>query len=178
MLAAGEAGLTEVGEALSEAVVSIQQIGELGVEATDRLHDSDAAKKGFAGRLLVTRQLSSDLAEPVAKFEAEIERYYEALTAADAMTRYVLSRLKEDSADETEIVAYLDNVDALIDAAEGSESGIASYTRSAADWKRLSKDLSAPAKTIERAGHRMLEGIAMISAWRDLVNDVRGALDD
>ncbi len=177
MLTAGELGLTDVGVALTDAVVSTQKIGALSSEATQRLGASDAAGKGFAGRLLVTRQLATDLEEPVAMYEQQIQRYYESLSAADVMTRFVLKRIIEDPTQRTdETAAYLDSIEGLIDAAEGTESNIAEYIKSAASWKRLSRDLAGPAKTIERAGNRMLEGITMIGEWRPLVDSAREAI--
>jgi len=177
MLAAGEAGLNDVAGILSDATVSIQEIGTLSSEASAKVKTSDAAGKGFAGRLLVTRQLATDLEPIVGKFEADIQSYYEALSAADAMTRYLIKRITEEPSERTpDTDAYLDSIESLVDAAEGSETNIAEYIRSASEWKRLSRDLAGPAKTIERAGNRLLEGITMIGKWRALVAQAREAI--
>lgn len=178
MLAEGEAGLHEVSGHLADAVASTKLIGNLSSEATNSLRESDGAGRGFAGRLLVTRKLAADISEPVATYEANVELYFAALSAADAMTQYVLRRIKDDPEERSaQTKGYLDTLEALIDAAEGSEEGITGYIRSVAAWKKLSKDLAGPARTIERAGHRLIEGIAIISGWRGPIAEARTALE-
>lgn len=171
-LADGESGLTEISDALNDATGAILEVSALTGDA------SDIAGRGFAGRLLVTRQLGAELQEPLDAYETAVERFYESLYRAEAMIDFILTRLAEEPEEASvQGLEFVDSIEQLVAAGEYAEPSVVAYARSAGEWKKLSRDLREPATLIERTSHRMSEGIAKMSAWRPRLQAAREAIE-
>lgn len=177
-LADGQSGLTEISDALNDATGAILEVSALTGDATQRIKDSDIAGRGFAGRLLVTRQLGAELQEPLDAYETAVERFYESLYRAEAMIDFILTRLAEEPEEASvQGLEFVDSIEQLVAAGEYAEPSVVAYARSAGEWKKLSRDLREPATLIERTSHRMSEGIAKMSAWRPRLQAAREAIE-
>jgi hypothetical protein len=178
VLAEGERSLGDVASALGESTALIVQMGEITSAAAERLHASDAAGKGFAGRLLITHLLSRDLVEPAADFERQSQLYFTALGSTDAMVDYLVRRLEAEPDERAGSREYLESLLALVEAATESEPNIVGFITSVADLRKASRDLAGPARTIERSGNRIVEGIGIIQSWGPRVQGLLDMLAD
>ncbi|PVW06575.1 hypothetical protein DEA06_03450 [Microbacterium sp. Gd 4-13] len=179
ILADGETGIKDVAEHLGNAQVSILEINEFVVEGTAAIKASDEAGRGFAGRILVSRNLAANLAEPTADLDNQIEAFYEATILTDAMVRFIIRRMVDDPSevDHDEAIRYLNTIEGLVEAAKSSETGVVAMGRAAESWAKVSRDLRAPGKLISRASHRYIEATSMMAAWDGPIAEAREALD-
>lgn len=166
MLAEGEAALGEVSGTLDEMTGISGQIGQLMNESIARIKESDAKKKGFAGRLIVARQLAHSLAEPTGLFEGLANDYVGSVAKLDAMVDYILRRMEEDPAEAEDGQGFLRAVIKLADAVDGVAVSVAHFREGAVGLRKLAKDLAPASKTIERSLNRYASGNTTISGWR------------
>jgi hypothetical protein len=172
MLAEGEAAMGEVSGTLDEMTGISGQIGQLMNEASERVKESDAKKKGFAGRLVVARELAASLAEPTGLFEELANDYVGSVAKLDAMVNYILGRMEEDPAEAAEGQKFLLALIGLVDASDGAAVKVAHFRESAVELRKLAKDLAPASKTIERSLNRYASGNATISGWRDRIEPI------
>jgi hypothetical protein len=143
------------------------EIGEFSGDFAQRISESDAQGKGFAGRLLLTRELAAKLTEPSNQLESLANDFYADISRLDAMVQYIVARYQSgeetlDAGGQT----FLQSLVGLIDSAEGGAVGITQFRDGTRTLSQMSRDLDPAAKTMGRANNRLLEGIALISAWR------------
>lgn len=172
MLVDGETAMGHIAEVLGQSTATLNLIGETTSAATRSLHESDAGGHGFAGRLLVAKKLAEDLRNPSDSFEQQANEFFADVQRVDAMVTYMVDRLRSGVEDPSESIGFLNSGLALVDAAEQSAVGITNYRESIKGLRKQSKLLDAPAKALERGASRMLEGIAILSAWRSPMTEV------
>jgi len=178
LLAEGERGIHGISEVLTDATTTIQEIGAHTADATEAIKASDAANKGFAGRLLVARELAATLAEPADDFAVSAGGFVDHVNRTDAMVRYAVGRGVESDSERREMQGFYASVIGLIDSAEESAPSISKYGRSAADLRKFSSVLKSVSRSLEGSANTYVEGIAVISAWRGEVEPLLDADDD
>jgi hypothetical protein len=167
ILAEGEEALTHVSTVLGSATGIAGEIGELSGDFAQRISESDAQSKGFAGRLLLTRELAAKLTEPSNQLESLANDFYADISRLDAMVQYIVARYQSgEEILEAGGLTFLQSLVGLIDSAEGGAVGITQFRDGSRTLSQMSRDLDPAAKTMGRANNRLLEGIALISAWR------------
>ncbi|TXN31945.1 hypothetical protein [Lacisediminihabitans profunda] len=171
ILADGETAIEHISEVMTEATALTSQVGEIMTEHTVLVSESDARQGGFAGRLRVARSLSNALSEPAAELESASNAYYEDARSLDAMVDYVVTRILTDeelTGEEKEgLVDFARTVLRLVDAADAGAVGTARFRETVRGLRSFSKDLRPVVQVLDRATSRFLEGLAMMSAWRD-----------
>ncbi len=167
LLADGESALTEVTEVLGRASAAMAETGTLSEAAGERTAQSDARGGGFGGRLLVARQLASDLRAPTEVLEISAGEFLERVQRMDAMMQYMFSRWQQDSSDVEDSREFAEGMLSLIDAAEDSESGINQMIQGTRTLRGIARDFNPVAKSIVVSLNRMLQGTAIIVAWRE-----------
>ena len=166
MLAEGEAAIGEVSTSLNEMTGITRQIGELTTESSERIHESDSKKRGFAGRVVVARELASSLAEPTSLFEEQANDYLGSVGKLDAMVSFILDRMEENPTEAAEGQSFLRSTLELVDATDGVAVNLAKFREGAVSLRKLAKDLAPASKTIERSLNRFIQGNTTISGWR------------
>ncbi|WP_421076801.1 hypothetical protein [Microbacterium sp. IO18] len=169
LLAEGERAVYGVSEVLTDASTTIQEIGEHTAVATEAIKASDAANKGFAGRLLIAKELATTLAEPADDFAVSVAGFIDHVQAMDVMVRYVAGRGADSESDRADLQGFFASVISLVDAAEEASVNISNYGRSAANLRKFSSVLKSVSRSLEGSANTYLEGIAVISGWRALV---------
>lgn len=170
MLAEGEEGLQHVSEVLGEATEIIRdEFGRLMQKATTDMRES--ASQGFAGRLLIARQLGSDLAAPSARFAELGNEFYSDVSKTDVIVQYAAERYKSGAEDSgaPDAQVFLKTTLQLVDSAEQAAVGITSFRDSSKDLGKTSKALAQASRELSGGADRMLEGIGIMSKWRDLL---------
>lgn len=169
LLAEGEAGVLGLSEFLTDATTTLGEISQLTSAATVSIKASDAANKGFAGRLLITRELAATLAEPADDFAESVAGFIGSVNSMDPMVRYVAARGVESESERAELQGYYKSLLGLIDSADQSAPQVSGYGRSVAALRKFSSVLKPVSRSLEGSANTYVEGVAVMSGWRDLI---------
>jgi hypothetical protein len=170
VLAEGEESLTSLTTVLTRMTGTLGDIGSVTSDAAERFKTSDERKKGFAGRLLVARELADSLTPYTVALEADADVFYQNVTKMDVMVRYIIGRY--DSGEESELepgITFTRGILSLIKSAEDNAAGIVTFREGARKMRELARSLDSESKVLTRAADRILEGIALMGSWREPV---------
>lgn len=170
ILVEGEASTDNLSVVLGTANDLMLEVGEITGLATERINSADAAKKGFAGRLLVMRELAKELSGPANAFEVAANEFYVDTQNMDAMVRFIAGRYEsgEQEIDE-DGQALIGSVIGLSDAAEQSSAGVLAFRDGTRGLAKMANDLRPTAKILSGAAGRFIEGFELIMEWRSLL---------
>lgn len=175
VMADGEAALTHLSTVLGDFSVGIQQVGSVTEAAGQQIQDPQVVAKGFAGRLLVAKDLAEKL-EPLAQgMSDDADSFSSDVDLVDAMLKNILARA--DGEDPVEIEDFLDKVGQMLDAAEEGAGGIMKMKEGVKSIRALSRDLRPASDTLDRALSKVIAGVRVMLDWREPMAEVRAGLD-
>lgn len=173
VLAEGETALVHISEVLGNASGLMGSLGTLSTEAAAEIADSDAKKKGFAGRLVIARKLAEAMDAPAADFESASNEFFSDISTLDTMIQYVLGRYQDGGEDvDADAQIFLTSLSGLIESASGAAVGVTNFRDGAKTLAKMSSALAPVSKTLVRASSRYLEGIGVMSRWSEPVRDL------
>jgi hypothetical protein len=174
VMAAGETAISHVSEVLNDAQECIMKIGEVTKLAGERAQSPQVTSKGFAGRLLVMRDLAKEL-DPLAKsLDTAGEAFAADVELMDAMIKNVLARAGEE--DPSEVEVFLGQLDGLLEASEQGAGGILGMRTSVKNNRDLSRDIRPVMDSIVRSLDRFIASIQVMLSWRDGIDEARQLL--
>jgi hypothetical protein len=174
VMAAGETAISHVSEVLNNAQECIVEIGEVTKLAGERAQSPQVTSKGFAGRLLVMRDLAKEL-DPLAKsLDTAGEAFATDVDQMDAMIKNVLARAGEE--DPSEVEVFLGQLDGLLEASEEGAEGIIGMRTSVKNNRDLSRDIRPVMDSIFRSLDRFIASIQVMLSWRDGIDEARQLL--
>lgn len=176
VMAEGEAALTHVATVLQDVSDGIQQVGAATAAAGERIQEPEVAKKGFAGRLIVARDLATELEPLVEGMSKDAADFTADVSLIDAMLKNILARAGEE--DPVEIQDFLDHIEEMLSAAEGSVVGIMQMRGEVKNVRSLSRDLRPASDTLDRALGEFISSIRVMLDWREPMAVVRTAMGD
>lgn len=174
VLAEGETAVVHVTEVLRATTEQIVGVGAIIQATSEEAQTPATTSKGFAGRLLLVRALAENLAEPTDSLEVSANEFAADVQSIDAMVRHIIARVRDGNEDTAEARTFLLQLLDLETAASEAAVGITNMRDGSRNLRKLSNSLTTVSKTLERGLGRFLEGIAVIQAWRPLIE----ALDD
>lgn len=174
VMADGETAITHVSEVLRGAQECITEIGAVTKAAGERAQSTKVTSKGFAGRLLVMRDLAKEL-DPLAKsldtagvdFTTDVE-------LMDAMVKNILARAGNEDSSQVEV--FLTQLDSLLDASEQGAEGILGLRTSVKKNRDLSRDTRPVMDSISRSLDAFISSIQVLLSWRDEIDEARHLL--
>ncbi len=170
VLAEGEESLTSLTEVLARMTGSLREIRMVSESAAEQTKASDDGKKGFAGRLLVARNLSDNLRPYATALETDADVFYQNVTSLNVMVHYIIARYNSGQESELEPgLTFTRGILSLITSAEASATGIVTFREGARTVRQMSKLLDSETKILIRAADRILEGITLMGGWREPV---------
>lgn len=176
ILAESEEGLQHIGEVLVEAGAIIgEQFSSIVQDATARMQDQGSAT--FAARLLIARELSAALAGPAERFSELGNQFYSDVNKTDALIQYTVERWRtgaEDPSEET-AQALIKAVGGMVDSSEEAAIGITNFRDSSKGLAKTSRDLGPASRQLSGGADRFLEGIGIMSRWREQLEAYRVA---
>ncbi|MDN3309572.1 hypothetical protein QWJ90_01370 [Microbacterium oryzae] len=178
MLAEGEAAMHHIAEVLEEANVLISDVSAQTVISQEKMQQSDSKGKGFAGRLLIVKELAEAIEPTGIELEERANEFLADVRQLDAMIRYGIQRLQNGDEDIAEAGGFITSTLGLVDSAESGAVGIAKYQTSTKNLRKMSKLLDRPSKSLERGSGRLLEGIDIMSHWKAPLEELRSQLPD
>ena len=142
--------------------------------AGERAQSPQVTSKGFAGKLLVMRDLAKDL-DPLAKsLDTAGEAFATDVELMDAMVKNVLARAGEEDASDVE--AFLGQLDGLLEASEQGAEGILGMRTSVKNNRNISRDIRPVMDSIVRSLDGFITSIQVLLSWRDGIDEARHLL--
>ena len=170
ILAEMEDALPRVAGHMQELTEVGQKLGELGEDASTRLHDSDASGGGFKGRQAVALSLAAELlplADKMERVVAEMTPHFEATSAG---LRTIATMIQAGSREEAgQVPPVFGELADLLPGAIASSNSLATVY---SGFTGLSAHLRSPARRIADALTRVSEAIQPLMQAAD---DVRVA---
>lgn len=170
ILAEGEVAMEHLSEIMGELTEILTEVGTLSTQSVANIEKSDSENRGFAGRLLVAKDLAQKLKIPADTMETKANDYYGDVMRVDVMIRYLLARFQEigadADADATGTLEFLHNTLELVNSAENAVHGFSEFLEGTKVLRSFSRDLAPVTKVLDRSMNRILEGIEMIGQWR------------
>jgi hypothetical protein len=169
MLAEGEAALPRLPETLEEIGNILERMGEEAETATEQIGISDQSGKGFAGRLMVSKNFAKRLSDCADEFEPLVSQYIADLYLIDPMTRTVFRLLKQSP--ETAPVDFVAAIKLTAEAAIPSLKSSDDFATILHASTKFSKDLRAPSARIETGLRQLSESRSVYEEWLRLANE-------
>lgn len=174
--------MAEMEEALPAWLHTAEQIGEIitliGEEttwATGEMAASDSRGGGFAGRIRVTEELASRLAEPVEKVDALGTKYWAELAAIDPGIIGFIRRAAEGDLSAEDVQAARDffkEVKELASVTREATSHLQGFSDSVGEAGQGSRRLRPQFRTIQAAVQKVIDGQAIIDEWSRMADEV------
>jgi methyl-accepting chemotaxis protein len=180
VLAETEEALPRWNETINELSSVMTTIGELTNEAAVGLTASDAAGRGFAGRLNVARQLAAALEEPASRLLDLASHYSAQLRTVDAGVNTLIDVAPEtaDSEEERESVRELfGGIREMAMTSRGNVEALKEFMRTLETTASFSRDLRPPLQRIREALQRILDGQVVMDEWVRQIDVALSALD-
>ncbi len=166
VLAEGELALIHISEVLENSSTLMSDIGDLSASFAARVAESDGKGKGFAGRLLLTRELAAVMDGPAGEFELSSNAFLNDITTLDTMVQYMLNRYEEGLEEvDDDARTFFTGLLGLVESANGAAIGVTGFRDGARGMSKMSSALAPVSKILVRASGRFLEGIGIMGAW-------------
>jgi len=172
-LAEAEEALPAWTETLHVIGAQITEVSRLVNEATEQGQKSDRRGKGFAGRLVVLRQLSRDLADPASKLLELGNDFATQLHAVDDGIRTIIELAPneaEDPVNRRQICDFFNTVRHLSEESHKGLSALGQMIEAMAPTERMSRDLRPILREMRQGLTLMLEGREVTDEWIRLID--------
>ncbi|MCX6553513.1 MAG: toll/interleukin-1 receptor domain-containing protein [Candidatus Aminicenantes bacterium] len=167
-LAKSEETLPELSSTLALITSEILQIGKIMQDGTSDIKRSDSQSKGFTGRLIVARQMSQKLNEPVEHIFKLSNNYSTQLHDVDEGIRLMLEQafteIKEAPELKSKFINFFESVEKLSAAAK---IGLGA-TEKMIDASRPIESMSRDMRPVMR---RLRQGLTILVESRDITDD-------
>lgn len=175
-LADSEEMLTKVPETLNTITQNINQIGQIMREATENIQRGDTQGKGFAARLVVSRQTAARLTEPTEHIWSLSNEYASQLHSVDAGFRIMIDRAasetKENPDTKSNYCAFFNAVRTLSDSSSQAIQSFGYMFTSAEPLERMSRDLRPVLRRLKQGLTILIESTGVTQEWVRLIDAV------
>ncbi|WP_328692758.1 toll/interleukin-1 receptor domain-containing protein [Streptomyces phaeochromogenes] len=153
----------------------ISTITEATTWATAEMEASDSRGGGFAGRMRVTEELSSRLAEPVRNVDALGSKYWAELAAIDpGIIGFIRHAAENDlSVEDTQVTQdFFKEIKQLVRVSSTTISQLQEFSDSVGVAARTSSQLRPTFRTIQAAVQKVIDGQAVVDEWSRMIDEV------
>jgi TIR domain-containing protein len=168
VLAASEDALPELGEIIERFGEVMTSISEATLDATQKIELSDAAGKGFAGRVVASQALALELAEPVAELRELGLRYASRLATVDAGILTLIRKVGEEELspeEEQEAHHLFDSIRNLCAVSRESVDVLEELSESTAKVARMARALRKPSRDLQDGLRAIMDGQVVMDEW-------------
>jgi hypothetical protein len=173
ILADAEAALPRWSEAMERFGPLMEQIAGLSVEATTRMERSDAAGKGFAGRIVAIKALASAL-DPLTSELLELGTTYASeLVTVDSGVLTIIRQAEGEveEASRAEVCEFFESIRGAASASREMAGSLAEVIETLRAGAGLSRDLRPPLKKMEDGLRRVMDGQSVMDEWVRLMDE-------
>lgn len=175
VLADAEAALPRWNDTMEAIASVIEEIGRLTNAATTRMEESDARGKGFAGRVVATRDLAKALDAPADQLLALGSSYGSDLLAVDAGFLALIDLIAKGVENDEEKEQAREFAKTIRDLAATSATTV-SEMREFSDTLEanagFSRDLRPALRKMQSAIRRITDGQSVIDEWARRINAI------
>ncbi|MEU7277548.1 TIR domain-containing protein [Streptomyces sp. NPDC045431] len=168
-------------ETVQQFSESIASIGEESSWAAAEFAASDARGGGFAGRMRVTEELATRLAEPVEKVDALGSKYWSELAAIDPGVIGIIRRASEEdiSPEDREAArVFFKEIKELAGITATTTSQLQEFSNSIEGATQGSRRLRPQFRSIQAAVQKVIDSQTIINEWSRMADDVDLGGDD
>jgi hypothetical protein len=172
-LAASEAAMPVMTETLEAFAAVLEEIGAATNEAAAKMQRSDAAGKGFAGRLVATRELANAIADPADRALELGTSYASSLVDVDAGMLALIRQIEAGPETDEERRAACELFAQISQLAANSRETVeqlSTFSDLVDGATNLSRELRAPFRQIQNGVQRIMDGQAVIDEWVRLID--------
>lgn len=174
-LANAESALSKLAPTLEAISEDISLIGKMMEDATESSQKSDLQGKGFAGRLIIARDLSQKLREPVERIWANSDDFASQMHQVDGGMRIIIDHAPEEirmtPESQPDICDFFKSIREFSAAAATGLGSTQSLIDSIRPIENMSRDLRPPLKRLKQGLSTMVEAVAVINDWVRLIDD-------
>ncbi|WP_445407976.1 toll/interleukin-1 receptor domain-containing protein [Streptomyces albidoflavus] len=181
IMAEMEAALPAWQDTVLQFAAFMETIGIETRQATEEMAASDARGGGFAGRMRVTEELSSRLADPVRKIESLGSKYWTELSTIDpgvigiirTASNTTLSAEEKESAQE-----FLEVVEQLAGVTGQTTGQLRSFSNEVGTAAQGSRQLRPQFRAIQAAVQKVIDGQAIIDEWSRMIGEIKAQMQE
>jgi hypothetical protein len=165
LLAAGEDGQDRLSAAADEMSASMEAMGELAVQSTARMTESDARGRGMKGRLALTIEFATDLSKIAEEFEASVDDYVRAMADVSAANLAIIEQLEADPSQVQEAMDWAQMVRRLAATSRETLSSVSEFAATLNQNAKLARALRQPTDKIVRGLNAMADATGVMDEW-------------
>lgn len=154
--------------------VIIKNIGIVANEGTAKLAESDKNKKGFAGRLAVTRDMASKLDVSSNQLMAKCSEFTGIINTMDKgmsiLVPMAVDGIRQETEDANQMLVFFRGIKNLQEASYSSFESIRGMMNSMKGIEKYSRDLRSPVKKILAALTDFDSNEETIHGWMDMID--------
>jgi hypothetical protein len=167
-LAKSEETLPELSANLKLITNEILQIGRIMQEGTNDIKRADSQSKGFTGRLLIARQMSQKLDEPVEHIFKLSNKYSTQLHDVDEGIRLMVEQAFTEIKEDPELESKFNNFfESLVKLSAAAKIGLGA-TKKMIDASRPIENMSRDMRPVMR---RLRQGLTILVESTDIIDD-------
>jgi hypothetical protein len=175
-LAVMEEAMPKLATTVIEATALIESIGTVASDAAAAISESDAADRGFAGRLAVLRRLSSDLAGPAGEILALGQAFTSELHKIDDGMGLLIEQAAVEARDDVDsldaAIEFFDLIRGLTVSADEGLGGLSMLMESMEPAEKMSRDLRPVFRDMRQGLTLFVEGRDVMREWTRLVDSL------
>ncbi len=173
-LASSEEMLLKLPETLNAIGQDINQIGQLTQESTNAINRGNANGKGFAARLIIARQLASQLSEPIERIWSLSNIFASQLHDVDVGFRIIIEQAPSEIKDNPEIkqnfCAFFEMVRTMSNSSNGAIESFQKMYAASEPLEKLSRDLRPPLRRLKQGLTILIESSGITNEWVHLID--------
>ncbi|WP_081903875.1 toll/interleukin-1 receptor domain-containing protein [Microbispora rosea] len=179
ILANAEQAFPVWGESIAGLAECLHELEALATPMQERVNESDAKGKGFAGRLLVLRDFAEKL-DPLADRMTSISHQYATqIVEIDPAMQIILRELAEstEEANSEQALEFIAGMEELTRGAEAAMGPLRELVTTLNQAKGLSRDLRKPLRKLSDALRSLLDSHAVMEDWTTRIRATQKSLD-
>lgn len=175
LMARAEESLPEWAETVQLIGQEIENIGRLMQAGTDELNTANVARKGFAGRLVVLRNVARELEGPSTRIRDFGDEFTRQLNDVDRGITVIIqnapAEIEGDPATKEGFCEFFYSIREMASSADDGLGSLSAMIDAIKPVEAMSRDLREPLRTLRRGLTAMHEGRQVINSWIGLIDD-------
>jgi hypothetical protein len=161
-------------DTLGNITKDMELIGSLAQEATADMKRADTQAPGFAARLVISRKLAKQLAEPAERMSLAADAYISQLHAIDDGLRILIERAPAEASDDPDVAksacTLFQSIRQMNLNARSTQGILQGFVASLVPVEKMARDLRPPLRRLREGLTKMIEGGEVMEEWVRLID--------
>jgi hypothetical protein len=159
-------------ETMSSIGNELEEVGSFAEETKREMDESDAASRGFKGRLVVVSRLAHRLQEPADRIESLAASYAADLVEVDPGVLRMIRAAATAEDDREDAETFIREVRKMVGASKEASSVMESLVGILEEAASTSRELRGPLNQIREAIRNLVDGQAIIEGWEKRLDEL------